>query len=95
MILVSSWRKHSALRSQLWRQAERRKGFERLSQTRTHCSPPSAAVIAAASNALTINNRRGDAIRRRLAQRVKQFCLSLKGMNLIRPGGLFPVSPYE
>ena len=66
-------------------------GFELFSETRNHCSPPSAAVIAAASRALAINSRRGDAVRRRLAQRVEQFWLRLEGLNLVAPGGLFPV----
>ena len=65
--------------------------FELLSETRTHCSPPSVAVIGAAIGALAINSQCGDALRRRLAQRVAQFCSRLEGLNLVASGGRFPV----
>jgi len=67
------------------------RAFELESATRMHCSPPSAAVVAAASHALVINRRYGDALRRQLAQRVAQFRLRLRDLNVIATGGLFPV----
>jgi len=67
------------------------RAFELESATRMHCSPPSAAVVAAASHALVINRRCGDALRTQLAQRVAQFRLRLRELNVIATGGLFPV----
>jgi len=66
-------------------------GFELESATRMHCSPPSAALIGAASHALAINRHYGEALRRRLAQRVAHFRVRLRDLNLIATGGLFPV----
>jgi 8-amino-7-oxononanoate synthase len=43
--------------------------FRENSQTRVHCSPPSAADVAAACHALKENRRVGDALRSRLGQR--------------------------
>lgn len=65
--------------------------YERKSATRMHCSPPSAAVIAAAANALGINRHCGDALRFRLAQLVARLRRGLHELNLIATGGLFPV----
>jgi 8-amino-7-oxononanoate synthase len=65
--------------------------YERKSATRVHCSPPSAAVIAAAANALGINRRCGDALRFRLAQLVARLRRGLHTLNLMATGGLFPV----
>jgi len=65
--------------------------FELESATRMHCSPPSAAVVAAASHALVINRHYGEALRRQLAQRVAHFRLRLRDLNVIATGGLFPV----
>lgn len=42
-------------------------------ESRQHCSPPSAAVIAAARQALAINRTMGDSLRARLLSRVEQF----------------------
>jgi 8-amino-7-oxononanoate synthase len=65
--------------------------FEAESDTQTHCSPPSVAVIRAAEHALSVNSVSGDALRLRLAQRVCYFrhCLAQAGFSAI--GGLFPV----
>ena len=67
------------------------RAFELESETRMHCSPPSAAVIEAASHALVINRHHGEALRRQLAHRVAQFRLRLRDLNVIATGGLFPV----
>jgi len=65
--------------------------FEASSQTRVHCSPPSAAVIHAAEHALAINEECGDNLRLRLAQLVRHFHSKLKEIGLSVKGGLFPV----
>jgi 8-amino-7-oxononanoate synthase len=63
--------------------------FDSRSLTRVHCSPPSAAAIAAAANALAINRREGDELRRTLAARVARF---RRGVGeLAVSAGLFPV----
>lgn len=69
--------------------------FEFESATRMHCSPPSAAVVAAASHALGVNRRYGEALRRQLAQRVAHFRLRLRDLNVIATGGPFPVQPLR
>jgi 8-amino-7-oxononanoate synthase len=63
--------------------------FERRSSTRVHCSPPSAAAIAAATHALAINRRMGDALRARLAERVARLRSGLG--SLAASPGSFPV----
>lgn len=65
--------------------------FEDKSETRTHCSPPSIAVIHAAEHALTVNEEHGDALRLRLAQLVRHFRKRLTQIGWSTPGGLFPV----
>lgn len=65
--------------------------FEAASQTRVHCSPPSAAEIHAAENALALNEQVGDALRERLARRVQLFRDRLGASGLASEGGLFPV----
>ena len=65
--------------------------FEMRSETRVHCSPPSVAVLSALSNALAVNRQRGDALRLRLAQLVRYFRASLRGLGITADGGLFPV----
>jgi 8-amino-7-oxononanoate synthase len=65
--------------------------FEAQSQTRVHCSPPSLAALHAAEHALNINDRSGDELRRRLAQRVRHFRMRLASVGLRATGGLFPV----
>ena len=63
--------------------------FADRSATRMHCNPPSAAVIAAAVNALAINRSIGDALRERLAAAVSRFRRGLGA--LAGSPGLFPV----
>lgn len=65
--------------------------FEAKSETRVHCSPPSMAVVHAAEHALEINDSQGDALRLRLAQRVRYFRGRLKEIGLSARAGLFPV----
>lgn len=65
--------------------------FEASSQTRVHCSPPSAAVVHAAEHALAVNEKCGDNLRLRLAQLVRHFRDKLKMIGLLATGGLFPV----
>jgi 8-amino-7-oxononanoate synthase len=65
--------------------------FERDSETRMHCSPPSAAVIHAALHALDFNRRYGSLLRRLLARLVRQFRDGLKSFGLASAGGMFPV----
>lgn len=64
--------------------------FEANSQTRVHCSPPSAAAIQAAGRALALNAERGEAIRTALAQRVRQFRRGLAEAGLSTYGRWFP-----
>lgn len=65
--------------------------FETRSVTRVHCSPPSAAVISATEHALAVNHSRGDALRWRLADRVRRFRRGLARHGVATDGGLFPV----
>jgi 8-amino-7-oxononanoate synthase len=69
--------------------------FQLRSATRTHCSPPSAAVIAAASHALHVNGRCGDTLRLRLAERVGYFRRRLKLLKLEVGTGFFPVQTLQ
>lgn len=69
--------------------------FRRRSLTRTHCSPPSAAVIAAAARALAINRSRGDELRWRLGKRVARFETGLERIGLRSNRSLFPVRPLK
>lgn len=69
--------------------------FENQSATRVHCSPPSAAVIAASSRALAINRSHGDALRMKLAQRVLQFRQGLRKLGLLSIPIPFPVQPIS
>jgi 8-amino-7-oxononanoate synthase len=65
--------------------------FVRNSRTRVHCSPPSAAVIHAAENALDINHRDGDRLRLILARRIAEFRRQAADEGFRLTGGLFPV----
>jgi 8-amino-7-oxononanoate synthase len=65
--------------------------FEAESQTRVHCSPPSAAVLHAAEHALALNRRCGDGRRLRLAGLVRHFRSRLAELGMAVSGGLFPV----
>ncbi len=69
--------------------------FERESQTRVHCSPPSVAVVQAACHALALNRRCGETLRGRLVERVKQFRARLAEAGLGASGGLFPVQTLK
>lgn len=65
--------------------------FRERSETRVFGSPPSAAVLSAAANALQINATTGDKRRSRLLQSVRLFrqCMSVAGF--APRGGFFPV----
>lgn len=67
--------------------------FRQSSATLVHCSPPSAAVLAAALRALEINRRMGDVLRRRLARRVLRF--RQLAADLAASANLFPVQPLR
>jgi 8-amino-7-oxononanoate synthase len=67
--------------------------FRERSETRVYCSPPSAATLAAARQALDLNRRFGDALRARLAERVEQFRNGLARLRLPLVHGCFPVQP--
>jgi 8-amino-7-oxononanoate synthase len=69
--------------------------FRRRSATRVHCSPPSAAVLAAAREALDENRRCGQLRRRRLAKTVATFREGLRELSLLSVAGLFPVQPLR
>lgn len=69
--------------------------FEARSETRVHCSPPSAAAIHAAEQALKLNVERGDPLRAQLAQRVHQFRRRLAEVGFAVDGGLFPVQTLK
>lgn len=69
--------------------------FERRSDTRVHCSPPSSAAIAAAARALEINRRCGDRLRWRLAHLVSRLRRGLRRLNLASSAGLFPVQSFR
>lgn len=66
------------------------RGFETRSETRVHCSPPSAAVIHAAEYALNVNDRCGDDLRGRLAANVSRLRQRIAYIGLSAVGGLFP-----
>jgi 8-amino-7-oxononanoate synthase len=65
--------------------------FKAVSDTRVYCSPPSAAALEAARQALEVNREQGEARRRRLAHLVRHFRRRLLEMGLAAGGGLFPV----
>ncbi|SFU62353.1 aminotransferase class I/II-fold pyridoxal phosphate-dependent enzyme [Pseudoduganella namucuonensis] len=65
--------------------------FERQSASRAHASPPSAAVIAAARQALRENQERGEHLRGMLLARVRQFRGGLAEAGVACLGGDFPV----
>jgi 8-amino-7-oxononanoate synthase len=69
--------------------------FRESSATRMHCSPPSAAVLAAARMALERNRRCGDLLRGRLAERVARFRRGLNRLALLGVPGYFPVQPLR
>ena len=65
--------------------------FQKRSQTRIHCSPPSIASIRAAEHALAINRRHGDELRLWLATLVSRFRRGVEGYGITLTEGLFPV----
>jgi 8-amino-7-oxononanoate synthase len=65
--------------------------FEEESETRVHCSPPSAAMVHAAEHALDVNEREGDKLRLRLASLVWRFKRRLSSAGITTQDGLFPV----
>jgi 8-amino-7-oxononanoate synthase len=69
--------------------------FENESKTRVHCSPPSAADVAACSHMLEINLTHGDHLRQRLSERVKQLREGMGRLGLIGIPGFFPVQPIR
>ncbi len=69
--------------------------FEQASETRTHCSPPSNAVIHAAEHALAINEEQGDGLRLRLWELVSRFSKGLAQAGLSLQGGRFPVQTLK
>jgi 8-amino-7-oxononanoate synthase len=69
--------------------------FRKDSQTRVHCSPPSAAEVGAACHALKENRRVGDALRSTLGQRVAYFRRGLKSLGILASRSLFPVQPLR
>jgi 8-amino-7-oxononanoate synthase len=69
--------------------------FKAKSQTRIHCSPPSAADIHAAQQALDLNGTQGNALRLQLAQRVQYFRRLLGEIGLSADGGWFPIQTLQ
>lgn len=69
--------------------------FDRHSETRVHCSPPSIAVIHAAEHALNQNEQEGDALRKRLAGNVQLFRTGLADARWKTSGGIFPVQTLQ
>jgi len=65
--------------------------FEMCSETRVHASPPSVAAIHAAEQALLINSRCGDALRKRLQRLIDYFRSKIRRLGLRVAGGIFPV----
>jgi len=65
--------------------------FEDSSQTRAHCSPPSAADLHAAAAALGANRHHGDGLRRTLWLRVQRFRRLIAGAGLRTLDSSFPV----
>jgi 8-amino-7-oxononanoate synthase len=65
--------------------------FKSKSRTRIYCSPPSAADIHAAQQALDLNATQGNALRLRLAQRIQHFRRQLSETGLSADGGFFPI----
>ncbi len=67
--------------------------FCKNSATLVHCSPPCAASIAAAQQALKMNTESGDEARRRLVERVVRFRRRLAGF--LATDSLFPVQSLK
>jgi 8-amino-7-oxononanoate synthase len=69
------------------------KAFRENSASSVHCSPPSAPTILATLQALNLNRRWGNVLRRRLAERVLHFRRGVP--DLVAADGLFPVQPLQ
>jgi 8-amino-7-oxononanoate synthase len=69
--------------------------FKAASATRVHCSPPSAAALSAAENALALNETEGAARRSRLIELVRCFRAGLRSFGLSAYGGLFPIQTLK
>jgi 8-amino-7-oxononanoate synthase len=65
--------------------------FATESATRRHSSPPSMAVLAAATRAIDLNRRYGEDLRARLLSNIKCFRGGLASVGLEPTGGLMPV----
>lgn len=69
--------------------------YERRSETRVHCSPPSLAHIRAAGHALEVNLRQGEQRRARLAALVRQLQDGVGALGHRIGPGQFPVQALE
>jgi 8-amino-7-oxononanoate synthase len=69
--------------------------FKAAGATRVHCSPPSAAALSAAENALALNETEGAARRSRLIELVRCFRTGLSSFGLSTYGGLFPIQTLK
>jgi 8-amino-7-oxononanoate synthase len=70
--------------------------FREHSEARIHCSPPSVATIRAAQQALRLNRRHGETLRRRLLDLVLRLRQRLSAAGLKPVGGLpFPVQSFR
>ena len=69
--------------------------LEQSGMTRTHSSPPSAAVLSAAARALAINTRSGDLLRRRLGATVMSFRDRLEDAGMCATRSLFPLQALD
>ncbi len=70
--------------------------FRDNSEARIHCSPPSVATIHAAGQALRLNRRHGETLRRRLLGLVLRLRQRLAAIGLKPVGGLpFPVQSFD
>jgi 8-amino-7-oxononanoate synthase len=65
--------------------------YERGSETRVHCSPPSLAHVAAARHALGMNAVAGDSLRERLADLVGRLRRGVRGLGYLAGPTAFPV----
>jgi 8-amino-7-oxononanoate synthase len=67
------------------------RSFEKRSETRVHCGPPSAVALRALAHALTVNRARGEQLRMRLLRLVHIFRAGAESLGLHPCGGCFPV----
>jgi 8-amino-7-oxononanoate synthase len=65
--------------------------FLTTSQTRVHCSPPSAPTLSALEHALDVNDAHGDELRHRLADNVRHIKSVLRAAGLAAKASYFPV----